>query len=70
MVESYKEAKARHRALRVAAYAATRAGAIAAGIADPALYLADIDDTALETWRATWVGSHPPAREIGTGPRS
>ena len=59
MVESYKEAKARHRAWRVAAYAATRAGAIAAGIADPALYLADIDDTALETWRATWVGSHP-----------
>ena len=59
VIESYQRARARHAAIREAAYACTRDAAVSAEICGPALRLADIDDLALDAWRKTWTGRHP-----------
>lgn len=59
MLGIYARAKLRHAEIRSEAYAAAREDAIADGLCGPALRLADIDDRALEVWRATWTGAHP-----------
>ena len=58
MPDSYKAAIERHRARRWQAYAEARAQAIADGAAGIGLWLADIDRSALDTWRRTWSGTH------------
>lgn len=54
MVESFQQAKARHREFRLVAYETARRDALTAYALGPELRLEDVDAHALEVWRTRW----------------